>query len=236
MVFYLVGFGIALDFTTQGLAAIKKCKEVYLETYTGALSKDTLKTLENAAKCKILPLDRSMVESNFLLEKASKMDVVLLTQGDPFTATTHISLLLEAKKKKIQTKVIHNSSVYTVAPGKAGLQIYRFGKTASLVNPRENYKPTSSLEVIRNNLKLDMHTLVLLDTEPKPMQAKNALEMLSEFENAVVLSRLGYKDEKITFGKISELKNKDLGKTPFAIIIPAKLHLLEEEYLEFFKC
>jgi len=77
-----------------------------------------------------------------------------------------------------------------------------------------------------------MHSLVLLDTEPEPMDGKTALDMLSEFDSAVVLSRVGLEDEQITYGKIEELKSKELGKAPFTVIIPAKLHLLEQEYLE----
>ncbi len=76
-----------------------------------------------------------------------------------------------------------------------------------------------------------MHSLVLLDTEPEPMPATAALEMLKEFKSAVVLSSIGSKFERITYGKIKEIKNKELGRPPFAIIIPAKLHPFEEEYL-----
>ena len=181
-----------------------------------------------------MKVDRKEVESDFLLGYAKDKTIALISGGDPLTATTHITLVIEARKQDIRVKIIHNSSIYTAAAGRAGLQIYRFGKTASLVNPRPNYKPTSSLDIIRSNLKADMHTLVLLDTEPKPMEAKAALEMLSEFGMAVVLSRLGEKDEKISYGEIDDLKGKDLGKPPFSVIIPAKLHPIEEEYLEAF--
>ena len=64
------------------------------------------------------------------------------------------------------------------------------------------------------------------------MEAKAALGMLSEFGEAVVLSRAGYDDEKISYGKISGLKTKELGKPPFAVIVPAKLHPVEQEFLE----
>jgi len=191
-----------------------------------------IEKLEEIIGKKVNLLPRSDVESQFLIEKAKSADICLLASGDPLTATTHITLVLDAKEKKIPVKVIHNSSIYSAAPARAGLQIYRFGKTASLVNPRENYKPTSSLDIIHKNLEMDMHSLVLLDTEPEPMDGKTALDMLSEFDSAVVLSRVGLEDEQITYGKIEELKSKELGKAPFTVIIPAKLHLLEQEYLE----
>ncbi len=231
---YLIGAGIAGDFTLEGIETLKKCDEVYIEVYTNPPLEDKIKDIEKLTGKEVMKVDRKEVESDFLLGSAKDKNIALISGGDPLTATTHISLVIDTRKQGIPVKIIHNSSIYTAAAGRAGLQIYRFGKTTSLVNPRPNYKPTSSLDVIKANLKSDMHTLVLLDTEPQPMKAKTALEMLSEFSTAVVLSRLGEKDEKIIYGKIEELKGKDLGKPPFSMIIPAKLHPLEEEYLEAF--
>ncbi len=234
MTLILIGSGIAFDFTLEGLESLKSCSEAYIERYTNPIEDSKLSLLEEKIGKKINLLERGQVESSYLIEKAKDSDIALIASGDPLTATTHITLLLDAREKKIPVKIIHNSSIYSAAPARAGLQIYRFGKTASLVNPRENYNPTSSLGIVRTNMDMNMHSLVLLDTEPQPMEAKAALEMLSEFESAVVISRLGEPEEKITYGKISELKNKELGKVPFCLIIPAKLHVLEEEYLTFF--
>ncbi|MEW6748911.1 MAG: diphthine synthase [Candidatus Micrarchaeota archaeon] len=231
MALFLIGTGVAFDITLSGMDALKSCDEAYLETYTNPVTEETLSALEKTAGRKIIRLPRESVESSFLVEKAKSADVCILASGDPLTATTHITLVLEAREKGVPVRVIHNSSIYSVAPARAGLQIYRFGKTATLVNPRENYKPTSSLEIIRQNLKMDMHSLVLLDTEPSPMEATAALEMLSEFDSAIVLSSLGYPDERISYGKIGDLKKKDLGRPPFTVIIPARLHAVEEEYL-----
>ncbi len=231
---YLIGAGISGDFTLEGVEALKKCDEIYIEVYTNPPLEDKIKDIEKLTGKEVMKVDRKEVESDFLLGYAKDKTIALISGGDPLTATTHISLVIEARKQEIPVKIIHNSSVYTAAAGRAGLQIYRFGKTASLVNPRPNYRPTSSLDIIRNNLRADMHTLVLLDTEPKPMEAEAALGMLSEFGMAVVLSRLGENDEKISYGEIDDLKNKNLGKPPFSVIIPATLHPIEEEYLEAF--
>ncbi len=231
----LIGTGINFDLTLGGMEALEDSNEIYIETYTNLIENEKIEKLESKIGKKIKRLERKDVESNFLIERASEKKVALLVSGDPLTATTHVSLLLDAKKAKIGVKVLHNSSIYTSAAGVTGLQIYRFGKTASLVNPRENYAPTSSLEVIRKNLEGNMHSLVLLDTEPKPMEAVKALEMLKEFGYAIVLSRVGEKDEKIIYGKVNEIIRKNLGLPPFTIIIPAKLHIVEEEYLDNFK-
>jgi len=232
MTLTLIGSGISFDLTLSAIDALASADLVYIETYTNPIDGDEVSILEEKIGKKIKRLPRRDVESQYLIDRAQNQRVCLISSGDPLTATTHITLVLDAKSKNIEVKIIPNSSIYSAAPARAGLQIYRFGKTASLVNPRENYAPTSSLDIIRKNIELDMHSLVLLDTEPEPMDAKTALEMLSEFDFAVVISRLGAMDEKITYGKTAELSEKKLGKPPFAIIIPAKLHVLEEEFLK----
>lgn len=229
----LIGTGINFDLTLSAIEELKNSDEIYIETYTNLIEEEKIKSLEKLINKKVKNLDRSFVESDFLIKRAKTAKIALLASGDPLTATTHISLIMDARKMGLEVNITHNSSIYTVAAGRSGLQIYRFGKTASLVNPRSNYNPTSSLEIIRENQKMNIHSLVLLDTEPKPMEAKVALEMLKEFEFAVVLSRLGEKDEKISYGKVNTLVKRELGRPPFTIIIPApKLHPLEEEYLE----
>jgi diphthine synthase len=235
MALILVGTGVAFDLTIAGIQALRECDEAYIETYTGMGEESLIEGLEGRIGKKIARLKRGEVESPFLVEKASSVDVCLLSSGDPLTATTHVSLVVDARQKGIPVRVIHNSSIYSVAPARSGLQVYRFGKTASLVNPRPNYKPTSSLDVIKKNLKMDMHTLVLLDTEPEPMDAKTALGMLSDFDTAIVLSRVGHGDERISYGKPENLKEQDLGSPPFTVIIPATLHPMEKEFLETLK-
>ncbi len=232
MTLILVGAGVAFDLTLEGLEALKRCDEAYIETYTNPAQDGAIERIEGLCGKNLVRLGRDRVESQFLVEKARSADICLVVSGDPLTATTHITLIMDAKSSGISVRTIHNSSIYSVAPARSGLQIYRFGKTASLVNPRPNYKPVSSLDIIRQNQENNTHTLVLLDTEPKPMEAKDALDMLSEFSHAVVLSRLASPDEKITYGKIADLKGKGLGSPPFAIIIPGKLHPVEQEFLD----
>ena len=228
----LIGTGIAFDLTLSAISQLKKCDEVYIETYTNPILDRNIEELEKYIGKKIIKLEREKVESIYLVKRAKESTIALLASGDPLTATTHVALLMDAQDNEVEIKVIHNSSIYTAAPGIAGLQIYRFGKTASLVNPRVGYSPRSSLDVIRLNLANDMHSLVLLDTEPEPMEALSALEMLKEFDSAIVLSRIGESDQKMSYGSINDLENKDLGKPPLTIIIPAKLHIVEHEYLD----
>lgn len=235
MPLFLVGTGVAFDITLSGLDALKSCDEAFIETYTNPIEEARIRGLEELIGKKIGLLQRTHLESSYLIEKAKTAKVCILASGDPLTATTHITLVMDARAKGVDVRVVHNSSIHSIAPARAGLQMYRFGKTASLVNPRPNYKPLSSLDIIRENLARNLHTLVLLDTEPHPMEAKAALEMLSEFKEAVVLSRVAHEDERITYGAVAEMKKKDLGKAPFTIIVPAALHPLEREFLESLK-
>jgi diphthine synthase len=235
MALILIGTGVAFDLTLSGVAALKACGEAFIETYTNPIEREKIRALEKEIGKPVTVLARERLESAYLVDKAKNADVCILASGDPLTATTHVTLVIEARKKGVPVRVIHNSSIHSVAPARAGLQMYRFGKTASLVNPRPNYRPVSSLDVIRENLARNLHTLVLLDTEPEPMEARAALEMLSGFDTAIVLSRAGHEDEKITYGKISEMKNRDLGRPPFTVLVPAKLHPAEQDFIDTYK-
>jgi len=140
---------------------------------------------------------------------------------------------------------VHSSSILSAAIAESGLQAYKFGKIITLPHWRDNYKPTSTYGAIVGNKTRGLHTLVFLDIDEKlgPLDAKKALEMLLVIEeekkskittpesNAIVLSRVGYPEQKISFGKISELLAKDVGKPPFILVFPAALHFMEEEWL-----
>lgn len=238
----LVGLGIAYDITLEGLREAKESDELYLESYTMPIEDKEITRLEKLIGRPLARLPREKVESSLLIQNAKEKSVCLLVVGDPLAATTHVSLLIDAKKAKVPVKIIHNSSILSAALGKSGLQPYRFGKTVTLAYWRKNYEPVSPLKLMEENISLDMHTLLLLDLDPElgPMDARSALEQIEKmekkygkrvFDKLIVLSRVGHPDEKITFGSRSELKAKNLGKPPFCFAIPAKLHPIEEEYL-----
>jgi len=237
-----------LDISVRGLEELKNCEIVFAERYTHFGSEKTIENLEKMCGKKITILAREDVEGEEkILSEAKGKRVCLLVGGDPMISTTHISLVLAAKKRGIKTKIIHSSSIFTAAVGESGLQIYKFGKTVTLPFWRENYKPTSTYEVIRENASRGLHTLVFLDIAEKMMEAKEALELLTKMEktkkgriaragdSAVVLSKIGSEEQKISFGKISELLKRDLSSPPFILIFPGKLHFLEEEALERFR-
>jgi diphthine synthase len=132
-VLYIIGLGLnERAFLLKELEAIEKCSRIYLENYTVNFPY-SIEKLEKTIGSKIIPADRSLVESNELIKEAKKEDIALLVYGSPLTATTHIALVQEAKKEGINHKIIYNASILD-SVGECGLQLYKFGKITSIPN------------------------------------------------------------------------------------------------------
>lgn len=248
---YLIGLGLhdEEDISLKALKHLKKADKIYAEFYTTPY-RGKISAIESLTGKKIIALRRRDIEEKpqeNVLKDALREETVLLVGGDPMVATTHTDLLLRAKKMNIETKVIHASSVYSAA-AETGLQIYKFGKTASIPYPEKNYSPASPHNILEENLSIGAHTLFLLDTrqeENKHMTINEAIEILLEINKkknsrafteetfCVGAARLGG-DTKIKAGKAKELLKEDFGQTPHILIVPAKLHYMEEEFLETF--
>ncbi|KAJ7623399.1 Diphthine synthase [Roridomyces roridus] len=173
--FYIVGLGLCdeKDITVRGLEAVKGATRVYLEAYTSILMVQK-ERLESFYEKPLILADRDMVEtqSDEILHQADQLDVALLVVGDPFGATTHTDIILRARALGIPTRVIHNASIMN-AVGAAGLQLYQFGQTVSLVFFTETWKPSSFYDRIKENADLGLHTLVLLDIKVKEQSDEN---------------------------------------------------------------
>jgi diphthine synthase len=226
----LIGLGLNVDgISKYGLSIAKKCKKIYLETYTVDFPYSQ-EELEEVLGKKIIPVDRDFVENLKLIDEASKMDVALLVYGSPLTATTHITLIQEAKKSGVRYKVIYSASILD-AVAETGLQLYKFGKITSI----PNFEADSFMEIIRENQKINAHSLILIDVG---MELKEVLEKISKIEGIkpnkiVVCSQLGTQNSKIYHDRIENLKDKNI-KKPYCIILPGKLHFMEREVLEEF--
>ncbi|GAG16247.1 unnamed protein product, partial [marine sediment metagenome] len=188
---------------------------------------------------------------NILLASAQEKDIALLVPGDPMVATTHLAIILKAEELGIKTKIIHSSSIYS-AIAEVGLQIYKFGRTASLPFSEPGYFPTTPYHILKENLNLGLHTLFLLDVKAKEgrfMTVPEAIESLWQIGKKVEgkkriftaktpclgIARLGSLNPKIKFGKAADLLKINFGKPPHSLIVPGKLHFLETEALERFK-
>ena len=178
-----------------------------------------------------------------LTDIAKEADVALLVPGDPLVATTHIQLMIDAKSKGVEVKIIHSSSIYT-AVAETGLQLYKFGRATTLAFIEKSFKPSSPFEMIIENRKAGLHTLVLLDVKEdgRYMTIADGIYVLSElgFEKdskIIACCRLGSGEQKIRYGMMENLANdQSLGGTPAVIIIPGRLHFKEEEALRMYEC
>jgi len=237
---YLIGLGLNKDgISSFGLAMAKKCKKVYLENYTVDFPY-TKHQLEEVIGKKIIDADRKFVEDLKIIDEAAKLDVGLLVYGSPLTATTHITLLQEAKASGIRTKIIYSASVFD-AVAETGLQLYKFGKIASMPawNPAENYEPDSFMKVVQENQSMKAHSLILVDIG---LEFPDALKQLEEsakkyeikLNKIVVCQVLGTQDRKISYKTIEEFREFSGVRKPYCIIIPSKLHFMEKEVLEEF--
>ncbi|MBI2658719.1 diphthine synthase [Candidatus Woesearchaeota archaeon] len=247
MPLYFIGLGLGneKDITINGLEAVKKCDLVYLENYTSVLNCDK-SALEKFYNKKIILAGRNLVEDdeNEIIENAKSKNVAFLVAGDPLAATTHIDLFLRAKKQGIKCHVIHNASIVS-AVGITGLQVYKFGKTTSI--PLENENIEAPYDALKSNLSLGLHTLFLLDLNPeedKFMSVNDAIRYLLKIEikkNEKVFSektlcigcaRIGSEKQVIKAGTARELLKFDFGKPAHCLIVPGKLHFMEEEALK----
>ena len=236
---YLIGLGLELeDINLKALNAIKSCKKVYLESYTSTGAK--VKELEDLLKKKVIIAERELIENKQeeILKEAKKDNVAILVFGDPLIATTHINYIIDAKKFKVKVNVVHNVSIMN-AITETGLMLYNFGKTTSI--PFNNENVVAPVNTIKDNLKLGLHSLVLLDLDPennKFLSVNEALEYLmkNNIKNeCIACSSLGTNKQEIKYGKINDLVNKKFDKFPQCLIIPGNLHFREKEALELWK-
>ena len=226
---YLVGIGLNKgDVTLTAIKTLKDCEKVYAEQYTGCTD---AKYLEGMISKKIDVLKREKVESDFLIKEAESSDIALLVPGDPLTATTHMELILEARKQGIETDVIHAPSIFT-AVAETGLHIYKFGRTTTLARPQENFHPESPYDIILENKKRGLHTLVLLEIDMPSHEAINILKQIDEkreeklMNDKLVAIHFGEKNE-ISYGNAEDLELQ----APCCLVFPGELHFTEEEAL-----
>ncbi|KAH9389017.1 diphthine synthase [Tyrophagus putrescentiae] len=180
---YLIGLGLGdkTDITVKGLEIVKRSKRVYLEIYTSILGDDH-KELEGFYGRSVIPADREFVEINAdeILSGADVDDIAFLVVGDPLGATTHTDLILRAKERKIDYRLVHNASIIN-ACGACGLQLYNFGEVVSIPLWTDSWKPTSYVEKICQNLKANLHTLCLLDIKVKEQSIEAMMKGKKEY-------------------------------------------------------
>lgn len=224
---YIIGLGLNEEgISLEGIKALRKCSRIYLEGYTINFPYG-IKDLEKVIGKKVVELERSGVESDNLIKEAKNKDIALLVYGSPLFATTHISLVIDAEKAKVKTKIIYSASVFD-AVAETGLQLYKFGKISSMPKQEADF-----MKYAKENKTIGAHSLILVDIG---LGFKDALDRLKDKakEKITVCSSLGTEKSKIFYGKITDLKEKEV-EEPFCFIIPGELHFLEKEALERFE-
>jgi len=230
------------DISLKGIDICKKAQFVYVETYTANWGGD-LNRLENIIGHEIRVLKRGDLEEGakkiIADAKDKEKNVVILVPGDPLVATTHMSIIMDAIEMGIKYSIIHSSSIYS-AIAECGLNVYNFGRTATVVSYSDKYKPVSFYEIIKENKDRGLHTLMLLDIK---MSVQEGLGTLMEIEKEkmigaikpddkiILASMLGSKKQEVKYGRIDELE-KESFPSPAVIIIPGNVHFLEKEFIE----
>lgn len=234
---YLIGLGLwdEKDISLKALEVAKKCA-CYAEIYTSTW-KGSLEGLGKLVGKHVWQLNRPDLEENLqtLLNTAKESDVAVFVPGDPLSATTHIDLLIEARKQKIDVKIIHNASIFS-AIAETGLQLYKFGRTATVPYTKQIGAVRDALLA---NKELGLHTLLLLDIDPiaGQMPANEAVKLLMEtgliekYDRLVAVAQLGSESPQITYATAVDLSKKNIG-SPSVLVFPGKLHFREKEALE----
>ena len=235
---YLMGLGLGdeKDLTLREIEIARTCEcfaELYTNKWEGSLSE-----LEKIIGKKINLLKRNEIETKVfeIVSLAEKKDVAIFFPGDPLAATTHTEFLIEARRKKIPVRVLHNSSIFS-AVAECGLQLYKFGKTATIPfsGKLENVK-----NVLKENKKIGAHTLLLLDLDSEMgiyMNTADAIKILLKekvlklADKIIAAGNLGTENFEIVFASAKVLKDKKI-LTPAVLVIPGKLHFRERDFLE----
>ncbi|HLD18584.1 MAG TPA: diphthine synthase [Candidatus Nanoarchaeia archaeon] len=245
---HLIGLGLTDEkgLTIAEIDAIKSSDEVIVENYTSVFEIDE-KNFEKITGKKIKLVSREFVEdSEKLISSAKKKEIALLVSGDPLSATTHYELLLEGKKQGVEVKVYHNASVFS-AIAATGFSLYKFGATASIPNPEDNFKPESFYEIFVKNKMEKYHTLFLIDPNEKNgkrISLKDALKWLLEIDSKknklisskttiIACSNLGRNNQKIVSGNSEKIKKYNF-EHPCCFVIPGELNFKEEEALQIY--
>ncbi|MGB9635114.1 MAG: diphthine synthase [Candidatus Micrarchaeia archaeon] len=244
---YIIGTGLwrGDDISVRGAEVCKMCSKVYLDGYTRMFEYVELERL-----CHVIGKEPVIVERNELEERLSFLDeakhsnVALLVPGDPMIATTHITIVIEAKRRGIDYEIIHGSSVYDALIGETGLHIYKIGGSCTIPMREKGIRPYSVYEKIASNLREGLHTIVFLDTSPlQRLSVGDALDILREIEEErrggvydpdrkiIVGCNIGSKSQRIVYKSIREIENMKFNGT-CTLVFPGTLHFMEKELLD----
>jgi len=247
LVFVGLGLNDEKGITIKGLEETKSADAVFMETYTSRMPDFNMARFEAACDRKVQLIKRQDLEEDngkIVLQAAKVGKAVFLVPGDPFIATTHVTLRIDAEKQGIKTRVVHGISIMSAIVSLSGLHNYRFGKTVT-VPFADNFSETP-YNVIAQNKDLGLHTLCLLDLRSSEnkylsinegirfllkVEAKKNLGILTPNTPALGLARAGSDCPVLKADFIQKLSEFDFGEPPFSLIIPGDMHFMEVDAL-----
>ncbi|MEM2744540.1 MAG: SAM-dependent methyltransferase, partial [Nitrososphaerota archaeon] len=125
MTLFFIGLGIngCKYLTLKGLEILKKSNKIFLDIYTSKINEKDIKELSKLISKEIIIANREMLENGALkiIEEAKDKNIAILIPGDPFIATTHISLKELAIERNIKIETIHGVSIVSAAISLSGL-------------------------------------------------------------------------------------------------------------------
>jgi diphthine synthase len=243
LVFVGLGLNDEKGISLAGLEEAKTADHVFMETYTSLMPNFSVERFEELCGRKIQLVTRQTLEDQsgkIILDAAKAGKTVFLVPGDPFIATTHVTLRIDAEKQGVKTRVVHGVSIMSAIVSLSGLHNYKFGKTVT-VPFMENFSETP-YNVVAQNKSMGLHTLCLLDlkaAEKRFLTIKEALTLLLEVELkskrgavtpetvAVGIARAGSKNPTVKADYVKGLVDFDFGEPPFSLIFPGEMHFME---------
>jgi diphthine synthase len=247
LVFVGLGLNDEKGISVGGLEEIKCADNVFIELYTSLMPEFSLQRFEAQCGKRVTIVSRRDLEDEngaALLKAAEEGKTVFLVPGDPFIATTHVTLRIDAEKRGIKTRIVHGASIISAIVSLSGLHNYKFGKTVTVPFP-ENFSATP-YDVILQNKKAGLHTLCLLDLKPSEarfLSISQAVACLSEVERkkqesivvadtpVIGVARAGSRNPSLKADFVKNIANFDFGPPPYSLIFPGNMHFMEAEAL-----
>ena len=249
LIFIGLGLYDELDISLRGLEEARGADKIYLELYTSLMPGLSIEGLERLLNKRVFVVGREGLEEGFreaILREAMVSKVALLIPGDPYIATTHVALRLQAEGLGIKTRVVHNSSIFSAAPSLTGLSCYKFGRSVTVTYPEGGVVDEAPYDVVKENRGRGLHTLTFLDLrveEGRFMSINEGLKILSFIEGrrkegvlarktlVVGVARAGSLTPIVRGGYVEDLMKFNFGPPPHIMIFPGRLHFIEAEAL-----
>lgn len=252
----LIGLGLSIHLLPIGnLIKLLECDKILLDTYTSAWFSEgvDLFSVFSASGVEIVRAGRGDLEGraiDMIVEEARIKDVCIAVPGDPLIATTHSAIVVEALKKGVSVEVSPSSSILNVGVSISCLQVYRFGRIATVVKPKNGIEYEYPLQIVKFNRSQDLHTLLLLEMDVESgyfMTPREAMEILINVQKrlgeevlrlsdvVVVLQAVASSRSRIYARSVGEIVSGgiEFREPPYTVIVPARrLHPMERECLD----